>query len=132
MQGSLDFENLGIKIYPNFKKPYEIKVIESDGAHGGGDDVMLDDIFGTPPADIYKRSADYVQGAHSILVGIAANISMESDKLVRISDLVKGLGDPNYVQNNNNDDVIPFSEAARCVARDGQQIAANLPSEIKE
>ena len=45
-----------------------------DGGHGGGDTVMLDDIFlPNPPADKYLRASDERGGAASMLVGAAAN-----------------------------------------------------------
>ena len=131
VQGGLDTNNLGIMIYPHFKTPYAIKVEEGEGAHGGGDDVMLEDIFGVSVPDPYKRCADYVQGAYSILVGIAANISMVESKLIRIADIVTGLSNPGYAQNDPDDKHIPFTPAAKCIARDGQQINANVPLTLK-
>jgi hypothetical protein len=64
------------------------------GGHGGGDDVMLEEIFGTAPADPYKRISDERAGAWSALVGIAANRCFETGKSVKIADLVTGLTPP--------------------------------------
>ncbi len=62
-----------IVVMPMFGAPYEVKVDQAKGGHGGGDAVMLEDIFGNPPDDRFKRAAGAVQGAMSILTGIAAN-----------------------------------------------------------
>ncbi|MES2151950.1 MAG: Gfo/Idh/MocA family oxidoreductase [Pseudomonadota bacterium] len=64
------------------------------GGHGGGDDAMLDEIFGDAPNDKYKRVSDERAGAYSALVGIAANRCFETGKSVRIADLVTGLSPP--------------------------------------
>jgi predicted dehydrogenase len=64
------------------------------GGHGGGDDTMLEEIFGTAPADKYKRVSDERAGAYSALVGIAANRCFETGQPVRIADLVTGLTPP--------------------------------------
>jgi predicted dehydrogenase len=64
------------------------------GGHGGGDDVMLEEIFGDAPADKYKRISDERAGAYSALVGIAANRCFETGQSVRIAELVTGLSPP--------------------------------------
>ncbi|TFW27317.1 Gfo/Idh/MocA family protein [Massilia horti] len=64
------------------------------GGHGGGDNVMLDEIFGDAPADKFKRISDERAGAYSCLVGIAANRCFETGNSVRIADLVTGLTPP--------------------------------------
>jgi predicted dehydrogenase len=92
VQGALTPEGANIIIYPHFEAPYDVQVPEAEGSHGGGDMIMLRSIFGkTAPPDPLHRSADYVQGAYSILIGIAANKSMKSGLPVCIGDLVTGL-----------------------------------------
>ncbi len=50
---------------------------------------MLEQIFApAPPADPFHRAASHVDGAASILLGIAANKSIETGTLIRTSDLV--------------------------------------------
>lgn len=56
-----------------FDRPYEVNVETGVGGHGGGDPVLLNDIFGEPAEDRFKRAANHMDGASSILVGIAAN-----------------------------------------------------------
>jgi len=78
-----------IKVFPMFEKPYEVELEEGIGGHGGGDSVLLNDIFGEPVEDPLKRAASHVDGAMSILTGIAANKSIATGMPVNIDDLVK-------------------------------------------
>jgi hypothetical protein len=49
---------------------------------------MLTQIFSpNPPPDPYHRAASHVDGAASVLVGIAANQSMQTGQMVCIEDL---------------------------------------------
>ncbi|MEO7496432.1 MAG: Gfo/Idh/MocA family oxidoreductase [Massilia sp.] len=72
----------------------DLEIWTGQGAHGGGDDVMLTEIFGVAPGDKYKRISDERAGAYSALVGIAANRCFETGKTQRISELVTGLTPP--------------------------------------
>jgi len=78
-----------IKVHPMFGQPYEVEVIKQAGGHGGGDRVMLEDIFGTPAEDRFKRAAGVEAGCSSILTGIAANKSIAGGNPVNVKDLVK-------------------------------------------
>lgn len=78
-----------IRVLPMFGAPYEATVEEGEGGHGGGDPVLLNDIFGTPVEDPFHRVANHVDGARSILTGIAANRSIQTGQAVRVADLVK-------------------------------------------
>ena len=78
-----------ILLMPLFGKPEVIEIPQSDGGHGGGDPIMLEDIFGTiKPADPLGRAADHLDGARSILTGIAANESFRTGLPVRVDDLL--------------------------------------------
>ncbi|MDR0313283.1 MAG: Gfo/Idh/MocA family oxidoreductase [Treponema sp.] len=85
-EGALTGKSIMLK--PMFGKPYEIKFEEGKGGHGGGDQVMLNDIFGDPDPDRFKRAASHVDGAYSILTGIAGNKSIASGEPVKIKDLL--------------------------------------------
>ncbi|RIK34761.1 MAG: dehydrogenase [Chloroflexi bacterium] len=79
-----------IRLFPMFGRPYEVPIPESTGGHGGADPVMLEQIFSpNPPADPYNRAASHIDGAASILLGIAANESIASGKPVNVDDLLK-------------------------------------------
>jgi predicted dehydrogenase len=74
-----------------------VQVIEpwtGQGGHGGGDSVMLKEIFGTAEPDKYRRASDERGGAYSILLGIAANRCFETGGPVQIPELVTGLTAP--------------------------------------
>jgi predicted dehydrogenase len=60
------------------------------GSHGGGDAILLADVFRGPRHDPLGRPAGYLDGVRAIAVGIAANQSMVTGLPVRIADL--GLG----------------------------------------
>lgn len=82
-------KGLQITVFPMFGAPYDVEVPIVEGGHGGGDEVLLEDLFGTPRADPFHRAASHVDGAMSILTGIAANISMRTGQPVKVADLVK-------------------------------------------
>lgn len=107
--GALKKEGTRIRIFPHFKPAYEIEVWTGAGGHGGGDIVMLRDIFDTPAEpDKYLRAADQRGGAYSILTGIAANESMAGNKPIVIDDLVKNIGRPDYPAMPTREDAIPL------------------------
>ncbi len=87
-------EGVKIRVIPLRGNPRDIEPWTGTGGHGGGDDVMLDEIFGTAPGDKYKRVSDERAGAYSILVGVAANRCFETGQSVKIADLVTGLTPP--------------------------------------
>jgi hypothetical protein len=82
------FKNAHMRVYPMFSESYEVELPTGDGGHGGADPVMLEQIFSpTPPPDPFNRAASHIDGAASILTGIAANIALEKGCVVNISDL---------------------------------------------
>ncbi len=129
VQGASLSDESKILVYPHFKTPYEIGIEEGEGSHGGGDIVMLNDIFGTPVADPLKRNADFAQGAYSILTGIAANKSMAEKKDIKISDLVTGLPAPKFVAMPGEDEQIPFVADAKRMSG-GVVAEANVPMKV--
>jgi predicted dehydrogenase len=90
--GALKAKGTTIHVYPHFAPAYEVPAWEAEGGHGGGDELMLADLFtpGEAP-DPYDRAADHISGARSILTGIAANESIDTGLPVRVSDLVPGI-----------------------------------------
>lgn len=129
VQGAAIAEGTVLKVHPNFKAPYVIPVRESEGAHGGGDIRMMDNIFGEAEFDSLERTADYVQGAYSALLGIAANKSMETGQIVTIDDLVKGLPDPGFIQTGETDEHIPHVKGARLMAG-ANEMNNNVPQKL--
>ncbi len=67
---------------------YDVEIEEGVGGHGGGDRILLNDIFGTPEYDKFHRAASHVDGATSILTGISANQSIKTGLPVDVLSLV--------------------------------------------
>lgn len=88
-----DVEKFGgkeLRVYPMFGRPYTVEIPEGVGGHGGGDQVMLEQIFSpNPPSDPFNRAASHIDGAASILLGISANESMATGLPVTVDDLLK-------------------------------------------
>jgi hypothetical protein len=81
-------QKITMRAYPMFGSSYDIEVPTGEGSHGGGDPVMLDDIFlPQPPVDPFHRAASHLDGTASSLRGIAANESMRSGNTVYIDNL---------------------------------------------
>jgi hypothetical protein len=96
-QGGIKDGGAFIKIFPLRGPSYDVEIWEGTGGHGGGDDIMLRDIFSSlKENDKYLRFADQRAGAYSILTGIAANHSMISGEEILIENLVKNIRRPDY------------------------------------
>ena len=107
--GALKDEGTSIRIYPIRAAAYSVPIWTGKGAHGGGDDVMLAELFSpTKPADKYQRASDHRGGAASILTGIAANHSFRTGETVQIAALVPGLKRPDYPAMPNHTDPVPM------------------------
>jgi len=78
-----------ITVYPMFGDAYNVPIEEKPGGHGGGDPIMLNEIFGddVEPDDL-DRKATHVDGAYSIMTGICANKSIASGLPVNVKDVI--------------------------------------------
>ncbi len=94
--GALKKEGTFTRIYPTREPAYEVPLWTGEGGHGGGDAVLLKDLFAPDGQDKYLRAADQRAGAASILCGIAANRSIAEGGWVKIEDLVPNLERPDY------------------------------------
>jgi predicted dehydrogenase len=85
------FKHATLRVFPMFGEGYDVPLPTGQGGgHGGADPVMLEDLFApAPPPDPLHRAASHVDGAASILLGIAANRAMETNQPVRIDDLFR-------------------------------------------
>jgi predicted dehydrogenase len=77
-----------ITVFPMFGAPYTVEAEKASGSHGGGDAVMLEDIFGSPTSDKFKRAAGVKDGVMSIMTGICANKSIASGMPQAVSKLI--------------------------------------------
>ena len=77
-----------LTVYPMFAEPYIVDIPEGEGGHGGGDPVLLQDIFGIPEPDPLNRAASHVDGVASIMTGISANKSIATGMPVKVDELL--------------------------------------------
>ncbi|WP_182112199.1 MULTISPECIES: Gfo/Idh/MocA family protein [unclassified Actinotalea] len=70
----------------------EVEIPAGEGAHGGGDEKMLRDLFRGAEHDPLGRAAGLLDGVRSVVVGVAGNVSLETGLPVRTADLRLGLG----------------------------------------
>jgi predicted dehydrogenase len=96
------------RIIPLRGKPEELEPWTGQGAHGGGDGVMLAEVFGRAEPDKYKRAADERSGLYSILIGAAANRCFGSGQAVKIADLVQGLSPPEAAPMPHRETKVPM------------------------
>lgn len=78
-----------IVVTHNVGKREFIRVPHGVSAHGGGDRLLKDHIFGGATEDALHQKASVRDGALSILVGIAARKSCETGVPVKIADLTR-------------------------------------------
>lgn len=74
----------------HWEPAYEVPILNGAGSHGGGDSLLLSDLFNGPGDDPLGRPSGYLDGLRAVAVGIAGNESLATGLPVRISDL--GLG----------------------------------------
>lgn len=101
-----------IRIIPLRGKPQDLEVWTGKGGHGGGDNVMLTEVFGKAEEDKYKRAADERSGLYSCLIGASANRSFVTGGAVKIADLVNGLSSPVMAPMPTRDDPVPMPPKA--------------------
>ncbi|CAH0225812.1 Putative oxidoreductase YteT [Microbacterium sp. Bi98] len=71
----------------HWEEAYEVPIDGGDGGHGGGDELLLSDVFEDPGDDPLARPADWTDGIRSIAVGIAGNRSLETGLPVKVDEL---------------------------------------------
>ncbi len=114
VQGGIADNGVTTRIIPLRGAPRRIEAWSGTGGHGGGDKVMLDEIFlPDVPADKYLRASNEHAGAASILIGVAANQCFRTGQPVVIKDLVTGLETPRYAPMPSRTGPVPMPERAR-------------------
>jgi predicted dehydrogenase len=83
------FKQAALRVFPMFGEGYNVEFPPGEGGgHGGADPIMLKQLFApNPPHDPFDRAASHIDGAASIMLGIAANRAMEINQPVCIDDL---------------------------------------------
>ena len=69
----------------------DVKIKAGTGGHGGGDALLLADVFRGAGDDWLERSSNWVDGIRSIAVGMAGNESLRTGLPVKIADLELGV-----------------------------------------
>lgn len=103
-----------IRVYPLRAPAYEVPLWSAgEGGHGGGDKVMLDDLFlPQKRKDPYLRASDQRAGAYSILTGIAANHSFQTGGEIKVEELVSNVGRPDFPPMPSSNDPVPMPPKA--------------------
>jgi predicted dehydrogenase len=76
----------------HFEAAVEHAIPVGEGGHGGGDEVLLRDVFRGPAEDGLSRVAGWPDGVRAVAVGLAGNRSLETGQAVRTRDLALGAG----------------------------------------
>ncbi len=76
-----------LTVQRHFEAAYEVPIPEGTGGHGGGDALLLSDVFNGPGPDPLGRPSDYVDGLRAIAVGICGNESLATGKAVTPDEL---------------------------------------------
>ncbi|WP_341956468.1 Gfo/Idh/MocA family oxidoreductase [Microbacterium sp. LWH13-1.2] len=84
---SLRPEGEQLIVQRHWEEAYEVPIDGGDGGHGGGDELLLSDVFEGPGDDPLARPADWTDGIRSIAVGIAGNRSLETGLPVKVDEL---------------------------------------------
>ncbi len=78
-----------IDYLPLFGSKETIHVVHREGGHGGGDPVLLEDIFlGPDPARTYSILSGAADGAHSVATGEAVWRSVKEKRPIRIAEVL--------------------------------------------
>jgi predicted dehydrogenase len=97
VQGGIAADGVTTRVIPLRGAPRVLTPWTGTGGHGGGDDVLLDEIFlPQSPADPYLRASDERGGAAAILAGIAANRCFETGLPGNIAELDIRFARPDY------------------------------------
>jgi len=76
----------------HFEPAREIAIPEAVGGHGGGDAVLLRDVFRGVSNDPLGHAASWSDGVRAVVVGLAGNRSLDTGAAVPVADLQLGAG----------------------------------------
>ncbi|KAJ5369025.1 uncharacterized protein N7496_008785 [Penicillium cataractarum] len=82
-------ESITLVLRQLFQEPRKIEIGEAKGGHGGGDNLLLNDLFGVSEPDEHMRAASHIDGAASILTGVAANRSIRTGKAMQVRNILE-------------------------------------------
>jgi predicted dehydrogenase len=70
----------------HWTEPEEIAISTGAGGHGGGDALLLNDVFRGVSDDPLARQAGHQAGVASVMIGVSANLSAKSGAPVLLTD----------------------------------------------
>jgi predicted dehydrogenase len=113
VQGGIAANGVTTKLIPIRGAPRTLTPWSSSGGHGGGDTVMLNEIFlPAVDADPYLRASDERGGTAAVLVGVAANQCIATGQPVQISDLKLACGRPDFAAMPSRSGPLPMPQPA--------------------
>jgi len=81
-------------VQQHWQRAAEHPIPMGQGSHGGGDAILLSDVFRGPGPDPLGRPAGYTDGIRAVAVGIAGNESIRTGQPVDLADLDLGAWAP--------------------------------------
>ncbi len=78
-------------VQKHWEPAFDVPIENGAGAHGGGDALLLSDLFNGPGDDPLGRPSSYIDGLSAVAVGIAGNVSLATSLPVIIPELELGL-----------------------------------------
>jgi predicted dehydrogenase len=76
-----------LRLQRHWEPAQVVEIPEAAGSHGGGDTMLLDDVFHGPSADPLHRQAFFLDGVRSVIVGVGANESLVTGEPVHLDRL---------------------------------------------
>ncbi|MGO1266627.1 MAG: Gfo/Idh/MocA family protein, partial [Microbacterium gubbeenense] len=83
-------ESESLVVQTHFSAAREVPIPVAEGGHGGGDAMLLNDLFRGAGEDPLGFTADWTDGVRSVVVGVAGNASLVSGQPVTVADLDLG------------------------------------------
>jgi len=86
-QATMRPESERLIVQRHWEPAHEVPIEVGAGGHGGGDALLLADVFLGPAHDPLSRTADWRDGIRSVAVGIAGNRSLASGRAYSTGEL---------------------------------------------
>lgn len=80
-----------LTVQRHWEVAHEVPIAEGAGGHGGGDRLLLADVFTGPGEDPLERPSDWKDGLRSVAVGMMGNESLRTGGPVTLDDLMFGV-----------------------------------------
>jgi predicted dehydrogenase len=80
-----------LTVQRHWEPAHEVPIAEGAGGHGGGDRLLLADVFTGPGDDPLERPSDWKDGLRSIAVGMMGNESLRTGAPVTLDELELGV-----------------------------------------